>query len=147
MRDGIWRIESAAFQKGLRPAIQLISPRLDRDSSLFDRVTIRSRVVHTGPLVGGVMLSWANTTNQAVPGGTPCPVGAPCEPTAVQFLFWSPEQTCTTDWQEFTVGELRSGPVVQRDGRAFDILWEGELIDFRLDLAPIGIALGQVLCS
>lgn len=127
VQDGIWRVSLAPFETGRSPAIVLISPRINRDSALFDRVVIRFRVVHSRPIENGAFqLLWTNQANRNYPGST---VSGDAEGSYfVRFL----QVTYTADWQEVTVSDLHSGPV--EGSRASPILWEGELIDIRLQM-------------
>ena len=47
VEDGVWRI--APVPNGQIPAIRLLSPLIGEDSDLFDRLTLRLRVIHDRP--------------------------------------------------------------------------------------------------
>ena len=60
--DGVWRI--APVPGAQRPAIQLRSPWIGEDSALFDRVTLRLRIIHDRPTEGRLLMEWFNTELQ-----------------------------------------------------------------------------------
>jgi hypothetical protein len=136
VHDGIWRITVPPFQKGRNPEVLLISPTIGHDSALFDRLTIRFRVVHTQPIPGFFTLRWTNPANLSYPGGDPSNLGsAPCANPNCHSRFWILDNLIyTADWQEVTIGDLRSRTATWPGGDQYEILWEGELTDIRVDL-------------
>ena len=58
IEDGIWRI--APVPNGQIPAIRLLSPLIGEDSALFDRITLRLRIVHDRPTGGNLLMYWSN---------------------------------------------------------------------------------------
>ena len=129
VHDGIWRIKVIPFQEGRNPAVELISPIVDYDSALFDRVVIRLRVVHTKPITSSFGVRWTNPLNAAYPGSDPAYLEAGgCTPNPgciSRFIKVIPPLLYTTDWQEVVVSDLRSGPAVSY-GTKYNILWEGK---------------------
>ena len=127
--DGVWRIDMAPFKYGRNPSLQLVSPFIGQDSGLFDRVEVRLRVVHTTPFLGGSSLHWTNVHNQLTPGWESR------EQQDQNTFFWVLQwHTYTTDWQEIMYAPLETGTVESPGGRRYDIVWEGELDDIRIDL-------------
>ena len=55
--DGVWRI---ALVPGQRSLAQLISPVIGEDSALFDRLTLRMRLIHHSPIEGLLWMHWSN---------------------------------------------------------------------------------------
>ena len=55
---GVWRI--APVPSGQQPAISLLSPLIGEDSALFDRVTLRLRIIHDRPTGGNLLMYWSN---------------------------------------------------------------------------------------
>ena len=56
--DGVWRI---APVPGHRPTVSLRSPLIGQDSALFDRLTLRLRLIHHSPTKHGELrLGWSN---------------------------------------------------------------------------------------
>ena len=55
--DGVWRI---ALVPGQSPMVQLISPVIGEDSALFDRLTLRLRLIHHSPIEGFFWMHWSN---------------------------------------------------------------------------------------
>ena len=49
--DGVWRM---ALVPGQSPMVQLISPVIGEDSALFDRLTLRLRLIHHSPIEGSL---------------------------------------------------------------------------------------------
>ena len=54
--DGVWRIAPAPGSR--YPSIELLSPWIGEDSSLFDYLTLRLRLVHHSPTEGWLQMSW-----------------------------------------------------------------------------------------
>ena len=144
VRDGIWRIQVPPFQKERNPEVLLLSPIIGYDSELFDRMTIRFRVVHTQPIPGSFSLRWTNPANLSYPGSDPTTRGdGPCaNPNCLPRFWMATTPLYTTDWQEITIGDLRSRTAVwpNEERIEYDILWEGKLTEIRisLDLVDIG---------
>ena len=59
---GVWRI--APVPSGQRPAIRLLSPLIGEDSDLFDRVTLRLRIIHDRPTGGVLQMNWSNVESR-----------------------------------------------------------------------------------
>lgn len=143
VRDGIWRVQIPPFQQGRNPEIMLASPIIGHDSALFDRMAIRFRVVHTQPISGGEFtLRWTNPANLSYPGGDPSNLSGPCVNPNCHPRFWLVTKPLyTTDWQEITIEDLRSRvaqwPYGKVEDRAYSILWEGNLVDFRVDFLMV----------
>ena len=55
--DGVWRMALVPDQ---RPKVQLISPVIGEDSALFDRLTLRLRLIHHSPIEGFFWMNWSN---------------------------------------------------------------------------------------
>ena len=55
--DGVWRM---ALVPGQRPMVQLFSPVIGEDSALFDRLTLRMRLIHHSPIEGFFQMYWSN---------------------------------------------------------------------------------------
>ena len=55
--DGVWRM---ALVPGQSPMVQLISPVIGEDSALFDRLTLRLRLIHHSPIEGFFQMYWSN---------------------------------------------------------------------------------------
>ena len=59
---GVWRI--APVPSGQQPAIRLLSPLIGEDSALFDRVTLRLRIIHDRPTWGNLLMYWSNVESR-----------------------------------------------------------------------------------
>ena len=62
VEDGVWRI--ALVPGGHRPAIRLLSPLIGEDSDLFDRITLRLRIIHDRPTEGNLAMDWSNVESR-----------------------------------------------------------------------------------
>ncbi|MCC7263071.1 MAG: VCBS repeat-containing protein, partial [Candidatus Latescibacteria bacterium] len=127
--DGIWRIRlSTSPADTLYPGAALVSPLIDHDSALFDRVSIRFRVTHTRPLEGYFGVAWINSRNKDVPGypgGLELPDEDP-QGSSVLSFHKGGTQLFTTDWQEVTIGDLKTASFAV-DDKLVKQVWEGLL--------------------
>ncbi|MDE2807267.1 MAG: hypothetical protein OXN90_02510, partial [Gemmatimonadota bacterium] len=55
--DGVWRI---ALVPNQIPNVYLIPPVIGEDSALFDRLTLRLRLIHHSPIEGFFRMYWSN---------------------------------------------------------------------------------------
>ena len=62
VEDGVWRIAPVPIAQ--RPAIRLLSPLIGEDSALFDRVTLRLRIIHDRPTRGDILMYWSNVESR-----------------------------------------------------------------------------------
>ncbi len=124
--DGAWMIETFRSDDH-NPSVEVISPALDYDSALFDRVRVRFRTVHHSPTFGFFNFKWTNEHNLTRPGHDP-------EWPKRRFLLPGPRDfVYTTEWQEVEI------PIVDPD----EIIWAGAVRDIRLsfylDQGAIGV--------
>ena len=125
--DGVWTIDVSPSMVGdasPSPSVQVISPTIDYDSGLFDRVRARVRTIHHSPTVGSFSLSWTNEHNRTRPGHDP-------EKRSSSRFFLSGQSgfAYTTEWQEVEVMLPEADGVVEPHDRK---VWEGLLQDIRL---------------
>ena len=59
---GVWRI--APVPGAQEPDIRLLSPLIGEDSALFDRLTLRLRIIHDRPTGGNLLMYWSNTESR-----------------------------------------------------------------------------------
>lgn len=125
---GIWRINAFRTDGITEAGMEVISPTIDADSHLFDRVRLRFRSVHDSPTEGVLFFTWTNQHNLMSPGMDPIwPL-----PRKHQFLLRAngPLGTWvyTTEWQEyeFSLSDL------EKNSYGYYPLWEGLLDDIRL---------------
>ena len=59
--DGVWRI---APVPGTRPTVRLRSPLIGKDSALFDRLTLRLRLIHHSPTEGPFWMVWSKAESR-----------------------------------------------------------------------------------
>ena len=109
--DGVWRIAPAL---GGRPTVHLRSPLIGKDSALFDRLTLRLRLIHHSPTEGPFWMNWSNadTNDRRRPKGT-----------GEQF------QPYPIEWEEITV-ELRA---LAADPE-WEISWQDTLFILHIDM-------------
>ena len=110
--DGVWRIAPA--RSSWLPAIQLLSPLIGEDSALFDRVTLRLRLIHHSPTEGGSQMWWFNAEYKRLYG---------VRGVARDFLTDIHSHVFTTDWQESTIDPDQEG-----------LVWQDSLFYFELHL-------------
>ena len=109
--DGVWRI---APVPGRRPTVQLRSPLIGKDSALFDRLTLRLRLIHHSPTKGPFVMDWSNAEKRGVAGA--------------EFVAGR-EQSYPIEWEEITL-DLRA--LVTDPER--EIIWQDTLFNFQIDM-------------
>ncbi|MFA6111679.1 MAG: hypothetical protein WDA75_23200, partial [Candidatus Latescibacterota bacterium] len=117
--DGLLRVRPRPYASGIYPSIRMVSPILGYESSLFDRVEARVRLVAPRPVIGRVLLNWTNPQNRTWPG---------LDPVAKQgenrFLWVSaPTVTFTTEWQTVKLSGFAD---------AAEVVWADTLDDIRV---------------
>ena len=125
--DGVWTIDVSPSMAGdplPSPSVQVISPIIDYDSGLFDRVRARVRTIHRGPTMGSFSLTWTNEHNRTDPGLDPERRGR-----GRFFLIGQSGFVYTTEWQEVEFTLPESDGAIAPDDRQ---VWEGLLRDIRL---------------
>lgn len=129
VKDGIWRITLAGS------SLELVSPAIDQDSGLFDRLAVRYRLVHPRPIgPSSFLLTWTNEHNRSSPGADLSPAPGGSGSSYSRFLLLVAPHTYGTEWQEMVVEDLRTKLVQWPTGDQTGILWEGLLIDLRVHL-------------
>ena len=115
--DGVWRIAPVSGF-GIRPAVQLRSPLIGKDSDLFDRLTVRLRIIHHSPTEGQQFsMRWANAVSRLPDSGR-------------NGLFVTGHtQSYPLEWEEITI-DLRA--LTTDPNRA--ITWQDTLFNFQLDM-------------
>ena len=128
---GVWRVSPRDFAPGISPIVELISPPLGRDSALFNRLSVRLRVLHTQPIESQISLLWKNPTNKNLRGFF---INAQPE-TGIDYttLLKVQRHIYTVDWQEVTIDSVASKTYVIED-KVYRRVWEDELFEIRLRL-------------
>ncbi len=127
VEDGVWTIDVSPSVVGVlpSPSVEVISPIIDYDSGLFDRVRARVRTIHHSPTVGSFSLSWTNEHNRTKPGHDPEYRGL-----GGRFrILGQSGFVYTTEWQEVEFALPESDGEIAPDDRE---VWEGILRDIRL---------------
>ena len=114
--DGVWRI---APVPGRRPTIELRSPLIGKDSSLFDCLTLRLRLIHHSPTEGVFAMDWSNAEKRDL--------------SVRGFVAGRDDQSYPIEWEEITLDlrilVARLGPVasgrLRRGGTPFLARLEG----------------------
>ena len=122
VENGVWRI--APVPDAHRPAILLRSPPIGADSALFDRVTLRLRIVHDRPTEGNLLMWWFNTEyKRLIDAGVQLPKGF----RTIRYQIYP------TQWQHITI-DLRALEAAAEANPEAEITWQDTLFDFQLDL-------------
>ena len=109
--DGVWRI---APVPGRRPTIQLRSPLIGKDSALFDRLTLRLRIIHHSPTEGPFDMNWSNAEKRGI-GGPEFVTGR--------------DLSYPIEWEEITLDIRASAADLGRE-----IIWQDTLFNFQIDM-------------
>ena len=112
--NGVWRI---APVPGRRPTIELRSPLIGKDSALFDRLTLRLRLIHHSPTEELFSLSWSNAVSRFADFGT-------------RGFGTGRRQLYPIEWEDITI-DLRA--LAEADPERA-ITWQDTLFNFQLDM-------------
>ena len=113
--DGVWRI---APVPGRRPTVRLRSPLIGEDSALFDRLTLRLRLIHHSPTEELFVMNWSNAEKRRLPAsGTK------------RVFGMGRQQSYPLEWEEITI-DLRA--LATDPERA--ITWQDTLFNFDIDM-------------
>ena len=135
VEDGVWRI--APVPNGHRPAIRLLSPLIGEDSDLFDRVTLRLRIIHDRPTEGTLLMWWSNVESrrrkqEADQGALPDWSG----------VYTIRDQLYPIEWENITIDiralEAAAAAHPEEEWRA--VTWQDTLFHLQLDLNLKGLA-------
>ena len=113
--DGVWRI---APVPGRRPTVALRSPLIGKDSALFDRLTLRLRLIHHSPTEGAFSMRWSNADNRYLSGGE------------VAFGMGR-DQSYPIEWEDITI-DLRA--LTADPDSEWEIIWQDTLFNFHIDM-------------
>ena len=111
--NGVWRI---APVPGRRPTVQLRAPLIGQDSALFDRITLRLRLIHHSPTEGPFSMFWSNAEKRRHPKAGLSAAGIDRQPYPIE-------------WEEITL-ELRA---LAADPE-LEIIWQDTLYTIRIDM-------------
>ena len=112
--DGVWRI---APVPGRRPTVQLRSPLIGQDSALFDRITLRLRIIHHSPTEGPFSMYWSNAVYRP-------------EADTKGIFGTGHQQSYPLEWEEITI-DLRA--LAEADTE-WAITWQDTLFNFHIDM-------------
>ena len=111
--DGVWRIAPVPNR---RPTVQLRAPLIGKDSALFDRLTLRLRLVHHSPTEGPFLMYWSNAEKRRLLKG--------------RSSTWRDLQPYPLEWEDLTV-DLRA--LVEAYPEQ-EIIWQDTLYTIRIDM-------------
>ncbi|MXX37731.1 MAG: T9SS type A sorting domain-containing protein [Gemmatimonadetes bacterium] len=124
VEDGVWRI--APVSNAQYPAILLNSPPIGEDSALFDRVTLRLRIIHHSPTEGKIQMRWFNVSYKRFLD------------TGIGRLIVGGQlgrlQRYPTAWENITF-DLRAWQAAAAANPEVEITWQDTLFNFVIDLA------------
>ena len=111
--DGVWRI---APVPGRRPTVQLNSPLIGKDSALFDRITLRLRLIHHSSTEGPFWMVWSNADNRR-------------RPKEVFSSMWEDLQPYPLEWEDITIDLRALAADPERP-----VSWQDTLFIFSIDM-------------
>ena len=112
--DGVWRIAPAPTG---RPTVQLHSPLIGQDSALFDRLTLRLRLIHHSPTEEPFGMVWSNAESRRLPRGG--------------FRFSTGrEQSYPIEWEDITI-DLRALAAADVERK---IVWQDTLFNIQIGM-------------
>ena len=121
--DGVWRI---APVPGRRPTVSLSAPLIGQDSDLFDRLTLRLRIIHHSSTEGPFTMYWSNAERRRHPEARPSVTGTGRQPYPIEWedltidlraLATDPEQSII--WQD-TLYTIYIDMMLYRDSQDTD---------------------------
>ncbi len=110
--DGVWRIAPAPTG---RPTVQLHSPLIGQDSALFDRLTLRLRLIHHSPTEEPFGMVWSNAERRRLLSGR---VGT------------GRQQSYPIEWEDITI-DLRALAAADVEQK---IVWQDTLFNIRINM-------------
>ena len=114
--DGVWRI---APVPGRRPTVELRMPLIGQDSALFDRLTLRLRLIHHSPTEGPLKMSWSNAEQRR----------RPIDPEERPSVTGRGLQPYPIDWEEITLDPRALAADQERE-----IIWQDTLYTISIDM-------------
>ena len=104
--NGVWRI---APVPGRRPTVSLSSPLIGKDSALFDRLTLRLRLMHHSPTEHGELrMGWANNAED-------------------RSQWTSRQQSYPIEWEDITIDLRALAADLEQE-----VIWQDTLFNFSI---------------
>ena len=110
--DGVWRITPAPTG---RPTVQLRSPLIGEDSALFDRLTLRLRLIHHSPTEELFGMTWSNAERRRLLRGR---------------VSTGRQQSYPIEWEDITI-DLRALAAADVERK---IVWQDTLFNIRISM-------------
>ena len=125
---GVWRI--APVPGGHRPAIRLLSPLIGEDSALFDRITLRLRIIHDRPTEGNLLMYWSNVESRR----RKQEAGQAHDPSGFNTVRL---QLYPIEWENITIDlrALEAAAAAHPEEESEAVTWQDTLFHLQLDLA------------
>ena len=101
---------------GRRPTVQLNSPLIGKDSALFDRITLRLRLIHHSSTEGPFWMVWSNADNRR-------------RPEEVFSSMWEDLQPYPLEWEEITIDLRALAADPERP-----VSWQDTLFNIQIDM-------------
>ena len=117
--DGVWRI---APVPGRRPTVQLLSPLIGQDSALFDRLTLRLRLIHHSPTEDIFVMNWSNAARRRPASGTERVFGT------------GGRHSYPLEWEDFTIDIRADIRALAEADTELEITWQDTLFNFSLEM-------------
>ncbi len=114
--DGVWRI---APVPGRRPTVELRAPLIGQDSALFDRLTLRLRLIHHSPTEGPLKMYWSNAEQRRHPK----------DPKERPSVTGTGLQPYPIEWEEITLDPRALAADQERE-----IIWQDTLYTISIDM-------------
>ncbi len=110
--DGVWRIAPAPTG---RPTVQLRSPMIGEDSALFDRLTLRLRLIHHSPTEEPFGMIWSNAESRRLLRGG---------------FGTGRQQSYPIEWEDITL-DLRALAAADAERNT---VWQDTLFNIRINM-------------
>ena len=117
--DGVWRI---APVPGRRPTVRLHSPLIGEDSALFDRLTLRLRLIHHSPTEDIFVMNWSNAASRRPASDTKRVFGT------------GGRHSYPLEWEDFTIDIRADIRALAEADTELEITWQDTLFNFTLDM-------------
>ena len=109
--DGVWRIAPVPNR---RPTVELRSPLIGQDSALFDRLTLRLRLIHHSPTEESFRIVWSNAESRRL---------------LRRGFSTGHQQSYPIEWEDITVDLRALAADPERP-----IIWQDTLFNIRIDM-------------
>ena len=120
--DGVWRIAPMSGP-GRRPTVSLRSPLIGKDSALFDRLTLRLRLIHHSPTEDIFVMNWFNAEERRRPDSD-----------KKRVFGTGGRQSYPLEWEDVTIDIRADIRALAEADTELEITWQDTLFNFSLDM-------------